>query len=306
MGSASKLMKRKSPKVEFLKKKHFFWILGALGPTVFLFALIRIYPILDVIYLSFHRYHIIRKHNPFVGLRNYQRLLRDAAFHEAFFNTLQFTILALVITLLLALLLAVLLKRIERASPVYEAIFYLPVATPWVPASVVWKWIYDPRFGVLNYFLSFLGISKQAWLSDPHLILYAIVGVAVWKMLGYFTIIYGVGLRNIPDVLMDAAEVDGATSSQRFFYVTLPLLKPIVVFTVVMGTIIFFNLFAPIYVLTSEAQGAPAYEFKVVVLEIYRNGFQFYRMGYAGAESVALLTFVVALIVMEFYVLREK
>ncbi|MBD3306524.1 sugar ABC transporter permease, partial [candidate division KSB3 bacterium] len=152
------------------KRYHGFWILAALGPVYFLFTVIRIYPILETIRLSFYRYHITKKSTPFVGLQNYERLLKDKAFHTALINTVQFTIMAVLLTLLLALLIAILLRSIEHVAPVFEIIFYIPVVTPWVPASVIWKWLYDPMYGLINYGLSLFGIPKQGWLQEPHLI----------------------------------------------------------------------------------------------------------------------------------------
>ncbi len=238
-------------------------------------------------------------------MRNYQRLLEDDAFHTALVNTIQFTALAVMVTLLLALLIAILLRSIEHVSGLFEIIFYIPVVTPWVPASVIWKWIYDPMYGLLNYGLSIFGIRKQGWLQDPNLIIYAIVIVAVWKMLGYYIIVFSVGLKNIPSTYLEAAEIDGATPWNRLWYIVFPLLRPIILFAVVMSTITFFNVFSPVYVLTASAQGAPAYDLKVVVGEIYRNAFQYYRMGYAGAQSVVLLMLVMTLIIIQFLVFRE-
>ena len=287
------------------RRSYGFWILGALGPVYFLFSIIRIYPILETIRLSFFRYHITKKKTPFVGLRNYERLLRDDAFHTALINTIEFTIMAVLVTLLLALLIAILLRSIEKAAPFFEIIFYIPVVTPWVPASVIWKWLYDPMYGLINFVLSLFGIPKQGWLQEPNLIIFAIVVVAVWKMLGYYIIVFSVGLKNIPTNILEAAEVDGATPIERMRFVILPMLKPIILFAVVMSTIQFFNVFAPVYVLTASAQGAPAYDLKVVVTEIYRNGFQYYRMGYAGAQSVVLLLFVMMMITLQFMAFRK-
>ncbi len=288
------------------KIQHGFWILAALGPVYFLFTVIRIYPILETIRLSFYKYHITKKKTPFVGLRNYRRLLEDDAFHTALVNTLQFAIMAVLSTLILALIISILLRSIEHVAPIFEIIFYIPVVTPWVPASVIWKWLYDPMYGLLNYIISLFGIPKQGWLQEPQLIIYAIVIVAVWKMLGYYIIVFSVGLKNIPSTYLEAAEIDGATPLNRLRYIVFPLLKPIILFAVVMSTIQFFNVFAPVYVLTASAQGAPAYDLKVVVTEIYRNGFQYYKMGYAGAQSVVLLIFVITMITLQFLVFREK
>ncbi len=271
-----------------------------------LFSIIRVYPILRTIWLSFFRYHPTQRNTPFVGLENYQRLLEDDSFHTGLLNTIQFSLLAVVITLTLAFIIAVLLRSIEKVSAVYELLLYIPVVTPWVPAAVIWKWIFDPVHEVLNYLLGAIGISRIAWLQDEHVIVYAIVIVCVWKLLGYFVVIYGVGLRNIPDELLEAAELDGASVWQRLRYIVLPQMKPLILFTVIIATIIFFNVFAPVYVLTASAQGAPAYDFKVLVGEIYQNAFVYYRMGYAGAQSVVLLLFVLALVSVQFFLFRDK
>jgi len=209
------------------KCAHGLWILAALGPVYLLFILIRIYPILETIRLSFYKYHITQKQNPFIGLRNYERLLEDDAFHTALINTLVFTVMAVLVTLILALLLAILLRSIEHVAGIFEIIFYIPVVTPWVPASVIWKWLYDPMYGLINYCLSLFGIPKQGWLQEPRLIIYAIVLVSAWKMLGYYIIVFSVGLKNIPITYLEAAEIDGASLFNRLRYIVLPLLKPI-------------------------------------------------------------------------------
>lgn len=289
-----------------LRRQHIVWVICALGPIFLLFVLIRVYPIIETIRLSFYRYHITQRNRPFIGLANYERLLEDDAFHTALWNTIQFATLALVLTLLLAFIVALLLRSIERAAPVYELLLYIPVVTPWVPASVIWKWIFDPIYGVLNHVLSLIGLPKLAWLQDPNIIIYAIVLVSVWKLMGYFVVVYGVGLRNIPDEILEAAELDGATPGQRLRYIVLPLMRPLILFTVIICTIIYFNIFAPVYVLTASAQGAPAYDLKVVITEVYQNAFVFYRMGYAGAQSVIMLLFVMSLVGLQYFLLRER
>jgi multiple sugar transport system permease protein len=290
----------------YMSRKHILWIICALGPVLALFSIIRVYPILETIRLSFFRYHPTQRNRPFVGIDNYTRLLEDEAFHTALRNTLLFCGLAVAITLTLAFVIALLLRSIEKAAPIYELLLYIPVVTPWVPASVIWKWIFDPIHGVLNYMLSFVGVERIAWLQDESTILYAIVMVTVWKLLGYFVVVYGVGLRNIPDEVLEAAELDGATPWQRLRYVIIPLMRPLILFTIIIATIIFFNVYAPVYVLTASAQGAPAYDLKIVIGEIYQNAFVFYRMGYAGAQSVVVLAIVLTLVGLQFLALRQK
>jgi multiple sugar transport system permease protein len=288
------------------RRQNILFVLATLGPILALFGLIRLYPIFETIRLSFYNYHITMLRRPFVGLENYERLLHDDSFKTALLNTIGFSVMAVCLTLGLALGIAILLRSIERAASLYELLFYIPVVTPWVPAAVIWKWIYDPAYGVLNYTLSFFGVPRLGWLQEPNLILYAIVVVSVWKLLGYFIVIYGVGLRSIPEELLEAAELDGATAWQRLVHIVLPLMRPIILFSVIICTIICFNVFAPVYVLTASAQGAPAYDFKVIVGEIYQNGFVFDHMGYAGAECVVLLCLVLSLIIVQFLAFREK
>lgn len=289
-----------------LKRNHIGFVLCALGPVLLLFGLIRLYPIAETFRLSFYDYHITRRSSPFVGLGNYAYLFEDSPFHDALINTICFAAFAVVGTLLLALAAAVLLRSIEKAAPMLEMLFYIPVVTPWVPASVIWKWIFDPTYGALNYALSFFGIPRLGWLQDPVLILFALVVVSIWKMVGYFIVIFGVGLRAIPEELLEAADLDGATAWQKLRGIVLPLLRPIILFSVVTCTIININVFAPVYVLTASSQGAPAYDFKVLVGEIYSNGFVYYHMGYAGAQCVVLLLFVMSLLFVQFLAFREK
>lgn len=288
------------------KRDHLLWIVCALGPVIALFTIIRIYPILETIRLSFYRYHPTQRNKPFIGLDNYWRLLEDESFRTALVNTIQFATLAVIVTLTLAFAIAVLLRSIEKAAPIYELLLYIPVVTPWVPASVIWKWIFDPMHGVLNYGLEAVGLPRLNWLQDEHMVVYAIVIVAVWKMLGYFVVVFGVGLRNVPNEVLEAADLDGATPWQKLRYIVVPMMKPIILFTVIIATIIFFNVFAPVYVLTASAQGAPAYDLKVVISEIYQNAFVFYRIGYAGAQSVVMLFFVLSLVGIQFFLLRQK
>ena len=289
-----------------MRRNHIGFVVCALGPILALFVLIRIYPILETIRLSFYNYNITQRRNPFVGFSNYIRLFSDDPFRTALLNTIGFSVLSVVFTLALALAIAILLRSIEPAAPTFELLFYIPVVIPWVPAAVIWKWIYDPAYGALNYVLSAFGVPRLGWLQQPTLILYAIVVVSVWKLVGYFIVIYGVGLRGIPEELLEAASLDGATARQKLIYIVLPLLRPIILFTVVTCTIICFNVFAPVYVLTASSQGAPAYDFKVVVGEIYQNGFVFYHMGYAGAQCVVVLLFVMSLLAAQFLAFREK
>jgi multiple sugar transport system permease protein len=292
--------------VSYARKNHLLFVLCTLGPVVALFAFIRIVPILRTAYLSLTNYSLVVPKPSFIGVQNYLDMVKDPNFTKAFSNTVIITVSCVLVTLSVALLLAVLLRRIERSSPIYEMIYFIPVITPWVPATVIWRWLYDTKYGVINHILSSLRLPTQSWLQSPDYVIIAIIIVMIWKTLGYYMIIYSVGLRNIPTIYYEAARIDGADNRRQFRHITLPLLKPIILFSLIMAVIQFFNTFTVAYVISSEAQGSPSYECKVLVWEIYRNGFNFYKMGYASAEAMVLLAFILIVILIQFRVVRYE
>ena len=273
-----------------------------------LYVLFRIFPIIDTLRRSFYSWSILGTKNRFIGFDNFSKLFKDKLFINSLVNTTHFTILVVLFSFAISLALAITLnnRRMERFSAVYQLIYFLPVITPMVPVAVMWKWIYDPQYGLLNYFLSFFGISSQAWLVYPNLALYAIVIMSVWKIIGYYMVIFLVGLKNIPKDYYDAASIDGAVGWQVFRYITLPLLRPIVLFVLVVATIQSYNVFTQVYVMTSDIQGAPARLVRVLVYDIYQNGFRYFKMGYASAESVILLLIVLFLTVFVFRLMGRE
>lgn len=157
-----------------------------------------------------------------------------------------------------------------------------------VPVAVVWKWIYDPTYGLLNYFLSLFGVRPVAWLIMPDLAIWAIVVMSVWKIIGYNMVIFLVGIRDIPETYMEAAEIDGAGRLQIFRYIIMPLLKPIMIFITVISTINAYNVFTQVFIMTSGPQGAPGNAVRTLVFDIYENAFRYFKTGYAAAEAVTL------------------
>ncbi len=288
--------------VQNAKKRHLLFVLCTLGPVVALFLYIRIIPIIKTAWYSFTDYSLIKVNASFVGLRNYASMFRDESFKLALSNTLTVTIVCVLITLTIALLFSVILRRVGRASAVYELIYFIPVVTPWVPASVIWRWLLDPSYGMINQLFAFFHLPAQSWLQRPDQVIIAIVIISIWKTVGYYMIIFSVGLRNIPDIFYEAATIDGANRRKQFRYVTLPLLKPIFLVAAIMAVIQFFNVFTVAYVVSADNQGSPSYEFKVLVWEIYRNGFNYYKMGYASAQAMVLLAFVLVIVLLQFKV----
>ena len=228
----------------------------ALLPVLALFLYVRIIPIGFGFVLSLYRWNMISPRRPFVGFANYIQLFGDENFIAALKNTTIYSLATVILTTVLALPLAVFLARRSRLSPFYQTIYFLPVITPLIPMSIAWKWIYDYNYGILNYLLSLVNLPAVPWLTDPSIALWAVIMMTVWKQLGYAMVLYLVGLRNIPHEYAEAASIDGATNTQRFWRITLPLLRPILLYVLVTSSISSFNVFAQVYVMTVGSQTA--------------------------------------------------
>lgn len=261
------------------------------------YAIFRIIPILNTLRLSLYSWSLFGTGYRFVGLNNFKELIKNKIFINSFLNTTIFTILVVLFSLTISLSLAIMLnnKKMERFSGIYSLIYFLPVISPMVPVAVMWKWIYDSQYGLLNYFLSFFGIPPKAWLIYPDLALFSIILMSTWKVIGYYMVIFLTGLKNIPKTYYDAAAIDGATGWKTFCCITLPMLRPIVLYVAVVATIESYNVFTQVYVMTSDVQGAPGRLVRVLVYDIYENAFRFLKMGYASAESVVLLLIILFL-----------
>jgi len=287
-------------------RQALFFCYIALAPVLALFAYVRVVPIVESVALSFYRWDMIRPLKPFIGLANYEQLLSDENFILALENTLIYSVTTVVVSTLLALPLAVFLARKGWVAAVYQTIYFLPVITPLVPMAIAWRWIYDYNYGLFNYVLSFFGIAAVPWLTSPDVALWAIIIMSIWKGLGYNLILFLVGIRNIPESYLEAASLDGASPWQRFWHVTLPLLKPILLYVMVTATINSFNVFTQVYVMTLGSQASPGQALRVLVFDIWQNGFTFRKMGYGSAEAMALTFLVLGFTMIQFRLVRSQ
>jgi multiple sugar transport system permease protein len=283
--------------------KYAFCYLGLL-PVFVIYWVLRLEPIARTFVLSFYDWHLIRPLKPFVGFANYRDLLQDDNFLLALKNTTLFAVLVVGASVVLGLALAVLLAGNLRGTAAYQAIYFLPVIIPMVPMAIAWKWIFDARYGILNYLLSWFGVRPIGWLTSPDVAMWAIIIMSVWKVLGYNMVLLLVGLKNIPAEFYEAASIDGAAGWAMFRRITLPLLKPILLFVTVISTINAYNVFTQVYVMTTGSQAAPGAPLRVLVFDIYQNGFQFFKMGYASAEAVVLTLIILALTLIQFRIIR--
>jgi multiple sugar transport system permease protein len=270
---------------------------GFVAPALTLIVIFFVAPVLASALLSltdFDIYAVASRANlRVVGLDNYRRLLGDPLFWVALRNTFVFVVLAGPLSIGVSLAAAVLLTtRGVRFKALFRTLFFLPVVTTLVAVAVVWRYIYHPRFGLLNHALGMLGVGPIDWLGDPRFAMPAIILMALWKNFGFNMVIFIAGLQSIPDRLYEAASVDGATAAAQFRWITLPMLAPTFLFVLVITMIGYFQLFAEPYVMT---QGGPAHATLSMVLLMYLQGFRWWTMGYAAALAVVLFAIILAL-----------
>ncbi|MBE0557166.1 MAG: sugar ABC transporter permease [Proteobacteria bacterium] len=228
----------------------------------------------------------------FIGLRNYADLLDNPLFWKALGNTFYFVLIGGPLSVLVSLGAALLVNsRLARFKSLFRTVYFLPVVTTLVAVAVIWRYFYHPRFGLLNYLLSLIGVDPIDWLGDPMWAMPAIILLAIWKNFGYNMLIFVAGLQNIPDQLYEAARIDGAGAIQAFRQITIPMLAPTTAFIVIITMIGYFQLFAEPYVMT---QGGPLYSTFSIVMLMYDQGFRWWNMGYAAA--IAFVLFLVILL----------
>lgn len=225
----------------------------------------------------------------FIGLENYKKILTSAEFWRALGNTAEYIILYIPLMLAASLLVATLLSQARRGIGFFRVVYYIPVLTSWVAASLIWKSVLSPQYGALNGILSIFGIQGPGWLTNEKWAMPAIVLVSVWKDMGFFGLILLSGVIGINRTYYEAAELDGANGWVKFTAITLPLLTPSIFYVLIVGMINAFQLFPQIMIMTG---GGPNGATQVMVERIYNYGFRYYRMGYASAFSWILFAII--------------
>ncbi len=264
------------------------------APAVILIAVFALIPIGWSLLLSLQANNLIAPGH-YVGLANYRALAKDPVFRSAIGHTIVYTVIFVPVSVVGALGLAVALNRKIRGTRFYRLAVFVPLVTSTVATGIIFLWLLDPTFGLVNYVLSLLGLPQQQFLQDPNEALYCIVAMTVWGWLGFDVIIYLAALQGIPTDLLEAAEIDGASRWSAFRSVVVPLLGPATLFLVVWSTINALQLFDEIYVTT---RGGPLESTTVIVYYLYQQAFQFFNGGYGAA--IAWVLFVAILIVTMF------
>jgi multiple sugar transport system permease protein len=273
------------------KKINLFGLIFAL-PWILGLFLFHVYPLFMSAYYSLTSYSILEP-GEFVGFKNYAALFQDNVFWISIYNTLFYTFIFVPLSIVMGIVLALLLNLKIRGQGIYRTLFFIPSLVPPVATTIIWLWLLNPQFGLVNYWLDMIGISGPPWIgseawSKPSLILMSLWGT------GQAVVIYLAGLQDIPQDYYDAAQVDGANVWQRTKTITLPLLTPVIFFNLIMGMIGALQNFVLPYTL-SNGQGTPANSMMFYVMYLYTNGFGYLKMGYASAMAWILFIIVVLL-----------
>ena len=279
------------------------FIFLTLAPALLLLGVYIFFPILWSLYLSFFKtrlYNIVE----FVGFTNYQAVLENPVFASALWNTLVYCAASVVLTIVLGLAAALLLARPLRGQNAFRAVLFLPYIVPYAAYALLWHWLFDPRYGLVNYLLGFVGIDPIAWLRSRDWVIPAFVIMSVWKRLGFAMVLFLAGMQTIPRDLYDAADIDGAGRWHKFWYVTLPMLRPITLFVAVISLIYSLQLFVEPLVMT---HGGPGNSSQSLSYLLYQQAFMNLNIGLASVTAVILcvLTFGLTFVLLRRFDIRD-
>lgn len=275
--------------------KKLFWVLFFLLPSLLGLLIFTVIPMLSSLGLTLFEWDLLTSPN-FVGIDNYKRLSKDPIFWQSLAHTLYFIVGYVPIVIVLGLCVALLLNQKLKGRSFIRAAFFTPVISSWVAVSLLWMWIFSPKYGILNYILSLFSISGPNWLYDTSWAMPAIIITSIWKDTGYIMIMYIAGLQNIPDEYYEAAALDGASGWQKFIHITLPILSPTTFFVIMISLINSFQVFDQVWIMT---QGGPANSTTTLVQQIVMNATRYGQYGYASTYSWILFAIIFGFTVLQ-------
>lgn len=273
-----------------------------LSVPLLLFSVFTVFALVFAFYLTFHEWSIIEPDRPFVGLQNYRDMVVDASYLRSVANTFYFTGVSVPLTMVFGLLVALLLNLPLKARGFLRTLYFLPFVTPFVVVAIIWKWLYNGDFGLFNYYLLQLHVinTPLRFLADKNLAMPSVIVMSVWAGVGFSMVVFLAALQAIPDMLYEAARVDGANAWHQLRYITIPMLRPTMLFLLVIGIIGSFQVFTQIFIMTN---GGPVERTTTMVYYIYQSAFKFYEFGYASTLAFGLfaLLFVFTLVQLRLY-----
>jgi multiple sugar transport system permease protein len=288
-----------------LSRRRALWGLALVAPNtlglLFFFGI----PVILSFATAFHEWNGI-KAPVFVGAGNFERLLSDKNFWQALGVTLKLVLFTVPIGTLLSLGVAILLNQRLRGRNLFRTIYFLPVVTSTVAASIVWAWIFQARYGLLNNLLAGFGLLDLNWLTRPDLVLIPLAVVTIWQRLGFYMVLFLAGLQNVPRILYEAALIDGATRWQRFRYITIPMLSPTTFLIVVLSIIGSFQIFDQVFIMTARtSRGGVGGSATTLSYFLYESGFINTEFGYASAIGLAMFVLMLAVTVVQLRLQRR-
>ncbi|TBL68488.1 carbohydrate ABC transporter permease [Paenibacillus thalictri] len=303
MSSAVPNVNERKKKAYHLERTDTVWGYIYLSPVLLWVLIFMLFPMFYMVYLSFFEWNFISPVKKYIGLGNYIQLFQDDEFLESVLHTIHFTVASVILTVVCALLIALALNRTFRGVGILRSVYYSPVVVSMVAAAMVWSSLFDPNFGAINRFLKLFGIQGPGWISDPDWALWSIIIMSVWKMMGYYAVIYLAALQGIPESLYEASSLDGAGRWRTFTSITWPMLLPATLLIGVMGVINSFQVFGQVYIMT---QGGPVGRTNVIVNYLYEKAFHFFEMGYASAIGFVLFAMIFIVTLIQFKFVNRK
>ncbi len=308
MRASSDFQKRSSVS---LATREALWAYAFLFIPLLFYLTLRIWPAFQAFYLSLFSWHVSAEEREFLGLAQYQQMLSDPKLHRALLNTALYTLIIVPAQLALGLFIASLLNSVRRFQPLFRAIYFAPYVTPAAAVAWVWGWMYSVNFGVINNVLiewsifweergvGWLTIDPQPFLSSPTQALPAVAVVVIWQNLGFQVVIFLAGLKGISQSFYEAARIDGAGRWALFWHITVPLLNPVIVFSLIISTIASLQLFDQVVNINFTDQGGPLNSTLTIALYMYQEAFARFRLGYAAAVTVLLFVIILGVTLLQ-------
>ena len=259
-------------------------------PALTFLVMFTLYPMVNAIITSVYNWNLTGR-KKYIGGYNYQKLFSDPEIYETIWRTLQYAIIVLPATLIFGFILALLLKKSTKINVLFRTLLFTPRVSSMVAISVVWLFIYNPQYGLLNSVFGLFGIAPIRWLNDPALALPSLSIITIWRMLGYSTVVFLGGIQNISEDVLEASTIDGANPLQTVWHITIPLVSPTTFMLLILNTIEVLKMFTTINVMTD---GGPAKATQNLVVMLYEYAFRRYQLGYASTIAVVLFVLILA------------
>ncbi|MBI5960815.1 MAG: sugar ABC transporter permease [Chloroflexi bacterium] len=274
-----------------------------LTPFLIFFSIFFLRAVVKAVDFSFYDWRLLRRTIPYIGFDNYRELLDDEIWWIALRNTVQFAAMTVAGTTIVALAAAIAVTQPIRGQGFFRVLLYMPSLFSVGAVGLIWVWLLSTQFGVINYGLSFFGIHPINWLGDPDLVLPALSLTTIWWGFGFPMLIFIAGLQGIPDHLFEAAKIDGANGWQIFSHITVPLLRPTILFVTVTGVIAQFQAFGQPYIITNGGPGRASY---TVIYYLYQMAWVAFRMGYGAAVAVTIAIIIAAITAVQFVLIGRR